>query len=593
MNNMRKKLFISLLTVLLWLSLIGTSYADSEEEASGLYNEAVQLLVAAKKTEPTSYQGALKFLKQALGNLEEITTRYSGSQVAFKLSLGELKVENYTIQQLEGVLPKLEGFAILEQEVRKDPKTSVVPILQETFSVLSALSEGELTSNPNGFATMKHDLVAIYASMGKIEEARQVRRKIRVSRFASGFDYTFDVLWTIEGAEVTLCVRDGQLEKALQASKSDATRIIVMRAALEMGEIEKALQIAQGIQDREQRSQALIGIADLYTRAGETQRAKQILEEALQTAQEIIPDENKQRYVLAKIYVELGQPEKALYAAQEILGYARVEMLKVIARTVIKAEYTQNAEQVLGKMLEIAQRMRGAEKCYILLAISEAYFALGKTQTAEQILLQALQMAQKDPLLLDAAASVYTKAEQYQKAKYLLNKVFQIIQEAEVGGRLGILEKMARRYVEEERAQEARKMFDGLLTQTTQEVFGNGLDYEELLSAHVITEIFAEIGEAQKAEQALELTLQAAPWPPNEHCRALIPIARKYIELKLGDPNRVAQILEQTLQAAQKGGKLFRLDIRLEVAALWIELAPRCEERIAVRFLHSIVGEIL
>lgn len=541
--------------------------------------------------------------------------------MAFKISLGELKLESYTIPQLKWLLPKLEEAASLEKIVIEEPVTAILREERRTYVLNSRFFLDELVIGSK------------WLEWKEVEGSEQIGPMYREVKLAQARAY----------------FKTGQFEKVVEiADKVDFVE--TMKTITDMGDLEKALQIYEEILTKYEekryesywKAKVLSYIARAYAKAGNVEKTNQFLNQAFQIAQEMNL-RNQWCYVevllgIAKVYIESGESQKAeqileqaFEVAQRLSGINEllVNPLLEIAEAYIKTGLSYNAEQILDRAFEAAKQIPEerkfgdydySKKCSALLKIAETYIKIGQDQKAEEILedlvknysynnyqmLQiylgmgrlekALQVAQNfgDGSWSIVVAKAYNKIGQAQKAEEILENFVQTIQKMD--GYYNYL-KVADAYIEIERPQKAEPILLQVLQMAQGDIgslvavariytkLGQIHKAEYILSKafqiawgkkvnelESVAEVCAQTGQTQKAGQSLSQYFQAAQKisEPLEKCYALIGIARAYI--KIDQAQTAEQVLDQTLQVVPKMDWENRSSTEIEIAEVYARM---------------------
>ena len=141
------------------------------------------------------------------------------------------------------------------------------------------------------------------------------------------------------------------------------------------------------------------------------------------------PDFTEARVNLARIYIDLNQPDKSLAemkTAEEDMTYTNY--LKIISQKGL-AYHKKKAYQNSKEWLEEALSLPKGKNCFNYLQLGEVELALGKLKSSEKFLKKALSVCEKEkPVCSEqnyeghfALAQLYTKKREKKRAKYHLN----------------------------------------------------------------------------------------------------------------------------------------------------------------------------
>ena len=191
-----------------------------------------------------------------------------------------------------------------------------------------------------------------------------------------------------------------------------------------------ALLIAKTIKHEFWKAAALAEIAGIYAKAGQKEKAAELLSQALETVKTINhPVKDSALYQIASSYAEVGQFIQALETTKEIKDeYDETRALADIAAKYAEVgQFTQALETT--KIIK-----REFWKATALAKIAGSYAKAGQKEKAAELLSQALETTQttndefqKARLLAEVAGS-YAKAGQKEKAAELLSQALETIQ---------------------------------------------------------------------------------------------------------------------------------------------------------------------
>jgi len=217
---------------------------------------------------------------------------------------------------------------------------------------------------------------------------------------------------------------------------------IEIKAKAEENPLACALFVAKTIKDADDKSWALADIAAQYAKAGQMNKASEILSQALQVAK-TIKDADDKSWALTGIaaqYAKAGQMNKASEILSQALqvaktikhAYSKSMALADIAAQYAKAGQMNKASEILSQALQVAKTIKDAYyKSMALTDIAAQYAKAGQMNKTSEILSQALQVAKtikhaysKSGALIDIAGE-YAKARQRvdDKAKKILHEI--------------------------------------------------------------------------------------------------------------------------------------------------------------------------
>ena len=138
---------------------------------------------------------------------------------------------------------------------------------------------------------------------------------------------------------------------------------IEIKAKAEENPLACALFVAKTIKDADDKSWALTGIAAQYAKAGQMNKASEILSQALQVAKTIKHAYSKSRALtdIAAQYAKAGQYGQALQVAKTIKdAYYKSMALTDIAAQYAKAGQMNKASEILSQALQVAKTIKHA-----------------------------------------------------------------------------------------------------------------------------------------------------------------------------------------------------------------------------------------
>lgn len=214
----------------------------SDVGVNTLMEQAESELAQAKYAEQTSFRDALPHYEAALAKLEELITSHPGSQLTASLRRGDTLIEGITYQQFRDV-------EIQAAQWRADG---------ETDPFAAAVYVASLLEDPFDHSRAFTD----------------------IAQYIDSSDRAYAVFLVDFVADRTL---------ELEARQQEFPRQFVSRAYAKLGEFDKAITVAGGIQNPSSRARALADIGIAYADAGEIERALVMAEQAEQAANAPLP----------------------------------------------------------------------------------------------------------------------------------------------------------------------------------------------------------------------------------------------------------------------------------------------------------------
>ena len=167
------------------------------------------------------------------------------------------------------------------------------------------------------------------------------------------------------------------------------------------------------------KAKALVDIASYYTKAGQKEKASELLSQALQVAPASALKDDQENYVwdyIAIGYAEAGQYDQALSVAQSIedTPHQGMVLIKIVNFYTEAGQYDQ--------ALSVAQSMENSwYKTKALDDIATSYAVAGQYEQALKVA-QVIEDTESKASALVKIASYYTKAGQKEKASELLSQ---------------------------------------------------------------------------------------------------------------------------------------------------------------------------
>ncbi|MBC8427220.1 MAG: hypothetical protein H8E00_01030 [Deltaproteobacteria bacterium] len=419
---------------------VGCSSPD--EKANKLFVEASQLIKSAQEVEKTSYPSALKIYNEALTKVDKIISKYPSSQIAVKLSQGEAKIGNDTINEFRETV---RYYTRLKTEAEENPFSCAILI----FDVAKTIKDANLKVWALAHISEK------YAQSGQKDKAMELLSKaLAVAKTIKVAHLKALALADISDKYVEVGQKDKAMELVSQAfvliSKTDKDSIELLVIAMRIGmvlphinkrysEDERYDKILQEVQKKMQKYWAkayeLADTSDKYAQVGQKDKALELLSRALAVATKIeegYPKANALAHIANK-YAEYGQYDKALKVVTIIQeDYPKANALAHIA--INYAEYGQyeKAFQVVNKIVD------KPSKAEALTDIAENYFQFGQKDRAVQLYFQSFLVAETIKgaggacrnTALAHIAKKYAEDGQYDKALNVVTKIENIDQKA-------------------------------------------------------------------------------------------------------------------------------------------------------------------
>jgi len=328
--------------------------------------------------------------------------------------------------------------------------------------------------------------------------------------------------------------------------------VISTKVEVDIGDqpLDYALFLTRRIEHPFWKAYALARIAPKYAEVRQTNKAPQLLSQALNEA-EILDPSYKESILelIAKGYVKIGDTRKALPLLSQILKdkeKASDDCFRLSELTETAAEYieigqTPEASQILSQVLQDAIIMEYSCKASVLAEIAGNYVKIGQKDKASEILSRAIQEVKKlDSEIYAKVCGLIDIADKYREIGQT-NKISQILSQALEG---------------------IKELEDGL-----------GKAYR----LRDIATLYFEIGEKEKASQVLSQALKVAETIEDLYFRscALANIAVNYSK-ELGQKDKASEILYQSFNLATKIDKVsLRCSTLSDIAVSYAKIGQR------------------
>lgn len=408
-------------------------FPEVEKEASELLAEAHDLIKLAQEAEQTSYADALDLYQETLVRLKETAAELEGNLIPQTQTRADSEQNPFLCALF--VAGKVEDASSKDHALEAIAgKFAEVGQYDRALEVAQAIKKVESKGD------------ALAEIVGKLAEAGQSDRALEVARSIEGYMYAK----TLALGEVACnYAQIGQNEKAsetlalmLQVSKtiqySNDKNLALWRMAgklASVGAYDRALHVAQEIEEDDRKVYALAEIAARCAKGGEKKKASDLFSQALRIARGMPRREGKTS-ALAKIaqrYAEAGSFDEAERVVKMIWldVHAKALALADIAAEYWEAGQAEKASQAIDQALRLAQRVRGAEeKVNALTDIAQKVGDAGQKEKACEILARAIKAVDEadDPrfnrsFALGSIARAYADAGRFDEALSVVNSM--------------------------------------------------------------------------------------------------------------------------------------------------------------------------
>jgi tetratricopeptide (TPR) repeat protein len=422
---------------------------DAEQDAEELFHQAVTSLNRARN-EAEDYTSTLVLYKKAREKVDVILNEYASTSLAVELVSGQQRISGFS---LERFLQRGQFLEILSA-AENDPMSCTL-VLSGRITDPAERSNG--TSNlPDAFSRVKLFNEALswgsrnpkilirqakhLADIGEREKAsRLIFQALEAQGKSKGIGFLKDIAenYSLAGEkkkvrELLILLREAVMGRPELTEDSRERYLVepalgdISGAYAESGFFVEALDLAGFIEDKGDRSRAIIKIAEEYFVDGETIKAAELLEQAKSLSESLDADDDwKKPWVLRTLavsYAKTGRFSEALATVElferdsdkySILSRIAGEYFRVgkrdeairlqneaveIVETHYKTESGKNDAAIgIAKIyvengfykeaLEVTESLCNAKgKTQIYPQIAEAYFRSGKTAEAVQYL---------------------------------------------------------------------------------------------------------------------------------------------------------------------------------------------------------------
>jgi tetratricopeptide (TPR) repeat protein len=498
---------------LIWLIGLLTLCACSspDEKANKLFVEASGFVKQAREAENISYVKAYKLYNTALANIEKITSKYPSSNMAVQIAQGQLLLDLYKIPDFRtSILENSRARAQAEE----DPFLCSAQIEMETGLIPWHVSSIVETLNESG---QKAKAEALLSRSLRYAETMMVRDELQRTGFIMSLAKSYYLVGEKEKAKQVLV----NLFESTSKVRSETCWRIMRDAAS-----------ACKTYDAITRNSNWSGVGEGFAQIGEYEKAEEVAGK--------ITDENYKAWVYTAIgadYAKLGQGEKALAMMEKaeaeikkpkatVSDSLRIKMGLVYAKVGLK----ERADEILSEALKAAMK---SGKSYEVEDTLEAFLEAGFYD-------KVVPVAEKEGLgnLLVKAAIGYAKSGQFEKSLS--------ISERNPKTKFGILCNISEEYAKI--GQKDKGM--ALLATALEEARAQK---ETVLKFSGIVNVATYYGKLGEKNKAIELLTEAAKLSDSidtkNKINRLTWLAEAYI--KVNDVKMASTLLSQHLQLAK------------------------------------------
>ncbi|MCX5804074.1 MAG: hypothetical protein NTU69_11195 [Proteobacteria bacterium] len=520
--------------------------SSSDEKANKLFVEASNSIKQAREAENSSYVQAYQLYKKAFVNIERITSKYPSSNMAVQIAQGQLLLDLYRVSDFRTtVLEKAQARAEAEEDPLFCGAEMMISVIvtfnySSTIKILKESGEKEkaerlLSRFLKHAQTMKvknelsrtfalKDLAISYQIIGDKEKSKL----ILIDLFENSAKLRNEFCWTK--------IRTESLCKGLDAIERDAHLSVVGEGFAEIGEYDKAEEVAGKITGEDYRAEVYVAIGAVYAESGQSEKALAMVKKAeseMKSPKTKVSD--SLRIKIGIVYAKAGAKNKA------------DEILSEVLKTAMKSKKSYKLGNVLvayleagfyDKVVQLAEKERLTYLPYLLFRVAAGYAKSGQFE-------KSLKISERNPEIKCAVSVIvageYAKAGQKEKAITLLNSS---LNQARKEEKIYILASIAGLYGqlgEKKRAAE-------LLSEATESL--KGLDTRDK------AELLSEATESLKDKMVLR--------------KVRLFLADRYIELN--DVKMASELMSQYLQFSKSLNKMVLRKVYLFLVDRYIEL---------------------
>lgn len=454
---------VSLLVLILYLL---SSFSDPGVKIGQSFKQACQEVIAARKMENTSYTSAFKLYKNAVAKLDNITGKYSSSEIALNLFKNQLKIGPYPFLEFkEDIIPR----AKLRAEAENNPldcsfyAVNLLDTIQfdDKLKLMKATKLAEISTRfsknwqfrkaASVLTEGKAIVQTIYSDqfkIGALAEMAQVLGKAGKKNDALKLlNQAKTIAKTMPRSELseallkiisTYCIID-QFKSAedliieLKSPIPDDCWSTISQSYAQKGKLRTALKTAEDIKDDNLQAKTFQVIIAQIAATGRYKKAGKLVSKInpLNTAWKV--------KALADIAFNAGKDgkrdiavsyfEQAIKTANQFESYELAQKLSVlnyIAYRFIELQDNKNAIQILESNSALAKTMSEFNRAEAFAEIAIAYGQIGEFEKA----LQLINSYIPDYLTTDIQADTLTRLalqyannHQYQKAIELAKQI--------------------------------------------------------------------------------------------------------------------------------------------------------------------------
>lgn len=468
---MKKIVFWSIASLGLILYLI-SSFSNPDAKIGQSFQQACQEVIAAQEIESSSYASAFKLYNNAVAKLDNITNKYSSSEIALNLFKNQQKVGPYPFLEFkEEIIPR----AKLRAEAESNP-------LDCSYYAVNLLDTVQFEDKLKIMKAAKLAEISIrYSKKWQFKKAASVLAEAK-SIVQTIYSDSFKVSAYAELAQI-LGVSGGNKKEALELLFQALTVVSNMVPHEQPQVLQKIISAYCGIDELESTLEILSQFesADLdetWSIISQHYAAKENLKSALKTAENIHDDNilDETFRVIINQYAASGRFEKAKTLADKINPQniaTKIKSLADIGFHAVQEGQRDLAVTFFEQAIQTANLFESfqlPQKLSVLNYVALRFIELRDYPNARQLLESNCASAIKMPEFNRAEAfaeiaTAYGKMGEFEKALQLVNKYIPKYITIDVHG--ATLSRLALQYASEGEYQKAAELAEQIDDQTT------------------------------------------------------------------------------------------------------------------------------
>lgn len=462
---MKRIVFWTIASLCLILYLIA-NFSDPGEKIKHNFKQACQEVILAREMENSSYVSAFKKYKNAIARLNNITDKYSSSDIALKLFNNQLKIGPYPFLEFkEEVVPQAKLRAEAENDsldcafyavnlmdtIPYDDKLKVMKAAKLTNISILYTKNWRFRKAAATLSEAKKIVATIYSDtfkIGALTEMAQILEKVGKKKEARQLlDQALALVKTIPQNSrpeafhkllTTYCLI-GDFETAanlingFQATNSDQANAIISQHYAREGKLKSALDTAEKIKDDNLQAETLRVIVENYAAKGRYEKAgelalkinpSQLVWKAKALADIAFYAAQDGKKEIAASYFNEAERTAALFESFELPQ--KLSVINYITLRFIEIQDQENTRRLLKSSFAEAIKLPEFNRAEAFADIAVAYGRLGELEKAMELVKlyipSFLSLDIRGNTLAELAL-FYAENQQYPKALELANQV--------------------------------------------------------------------------------------------------------------------------------------------------------------------------